>query len=63
MALKHHKNNDIGIDDSAYGEASDYHTRKIIIKKKFVKHERVLNVSSYSNSMKITVSVDLITRD
>jgi hypothetical protein len=38
MALKHHKNNDIGIDHGAYGEASDYHTSKIIIKIKRVKH-------------------------
>ena len=63
MALKHHKNNDIGIDHGAYGEASDYHTRKVIVKIKCVKHERVLNVSSYANSMKITVLVDLITCD
>jgi hypothetical protein len=39
MALKHHKNNYIGIDHSAYGEASDSHTRKIIIKIKCVKYE------------------------
>jgi len=63
MALKYHKNNDIGIDHGAYGETSDYHTRKIIIKIKFMKHRRVINVSNYSNSMTITVSVDLITRD
>jgi hypothetical protein len=63
MALKHHKNNDISIDHGAYGEASDYHTRKIIIKIKCVKHKKVINVSSYSNSTKVTVSVDLITYD
>jgi len=59
MALKHHKNNDIGIDHGAYGEASDYHTSKIIIKIKRVKHKRVFNTSS----MKIAVSVDMTTRD
>ena len=63
MAVKHHKNNDIGIDHGAYGEASDSHTRKIIIKIKCVKHERVLNVSSYADNMKITVLVDLVTYD
>jgi len=55
MALKHHRNNDISIYHGAYGEASDYYIRKII-KIKCVKHEIVLNVSSYSNSTKINLS-------
>jgi len=63
MALKHHKNNDIGTDHGAYCEANDYHKRKVIIKTKCMKQERVLNFSSYTNSTKITVSVDLITCD
>jgi hypothetical protein len=46
----------IGTDHGAYGEANDYHTRKVIIKTKCMKQERVLNVSNYTNSMNISLS-------
>jgi hypothetical protein len=57
MALKHHNNNNIGDDCRAYCEVGDYHTRRLIIRTKCIKHKRVLHFSSYWNNMNITNSL------